>query len=133
MLIPHGTVIALIDGKHLELYRNSGDEAEPEFAALPSPKLDAHNHSGASHHSSAGNHDDHMVIEDAHAGAAAATGGSRPAALPGRPPVPEAMPSFSADTPWQTPRNTAYQPSKRGPGVVTVIVAAPIAVPSGIR
>ena len=72
MLIPHGTVIALVDGKHLELYRNTGDEAGPIFTALPSPKLDAHNHSAGSHHSSAGNHDDHMVIEDAHAAAAAA-------------------------------------------------------------
>jgi|GEM_PF-1929467 len=63
------------------------------------------------------------VAQPALVGAAAATGGSRPAALPGRPAVPEATPQFSADTPWQTPRNTAYQPSKRGPGVVTVIVA----------
>ena len=66
MLLPHGTVIALVDGKHLELYRNGGNEAEPTFAALPAPMLDDHNHSGASHHSSAGNHDGHMVIEDAH-------------------------------------------------------------------
>ena len=51
MLIPHGTVIALVDGKHLELYRNTGDEAEPTFTA---------------------NHADHLVIEDAHAGAAVA-------------------------------------------------------------
>ena len=72
MLLPHGTVIALVDGKHLELYRNGGNEAEPTFAALPAPMLDDHNHSGASHHSSAGNHDGHMVIEDAHAGAAVA-------------------------------------------------------------
>ena len=72
MLLPHGTVIALVDGQHLELYRNSGGGAEPEFTALPSPKLDAHNHSAGSHHSSAGNHDDQMVIEDAHAGAAVA-------------------------------------------------------------
>ena len=72
MLLPHGTIIALVDGRNLELYRNGGNEAEPEFSALTSPKLDAHNHSAGSHHSSAGNHDDHMVIEDAHAGAAVA-------------------------------------------------------------
>ena len=71
MLLPHGTVIALIDGKHLELYRNVGDEAAPEFASLPSPKLDTHNHSGSSHHSSPGNHADKLVSEDAHANAAA--------------------------------------------------------------
>ena len=51
MLLPHGTVIALVDGHNFELYRNAGDEAAPELSALPSPKLDTHNHSGASHHS----------------------------------------------------------------------------------
>ena len=70
MLLPHGAVVALVDGKNFELYRNAGDEAEPELAALPAPKLDTHNHSGAGHRSSAGNHADHLVEEDAHAGAA---------------------------------------------------------------
>ena len=72
MLLPHGAVIAVIDGENFELYRNAGDEAAPELSALPSPKLDAHNHSGGSHHSSAGNHAGNMVNEDAHAAAAAA-------------------------------------------------------------
>ena len=72
MLIPHGTVVALVDGKHLELFRNGGDEAEPVFVALPTPKLDSHNHSAGSHHSNAGNHAGHMVMEDAHAGATVA-------------------------------------------------------------
>ena len=70
MLLAHGTVIALIDGRNFELYRNAGDEAEPQLAALPAPKLDSHNHSGGSHHSSAGNHADSLVGEDAHAIAA---------------------------------------------------------------
>lgn len=64
MLLAHGTVIALIDGKNFELYRNAGDEAAPELTALPTPKLDTHNHSATSHHSGS------MVIEDAHAIAA---------------------------------------------------------------
>ena len=72
MLLPHGTVIALVDGRNFELYRNSGDEAEPELAALDSPKLDSHNHSGAGHHSSPGNHANSQVDEDAHAAAAVA-------------------------------------------------------------
>ena len=71
MLLPHGTVIALVDGKHFELYRNGGNEADPELSGLPSPKLDTHNHSTASHHSSAGNHAGSLVSEDAHANAAA--------------------------------------------------------------
>lgn len=70
MLLPHGTVIALVDGKNFELYRNTGDEAEPELTALDSPKLDSHNHSGAGHRSSPGNHADRQVEEDAHAIAA---------------------------------------------------------------
>ena len=71
MLLPHGAVIAVVDGQNFELYRNVGDEAAPELAVLPTPKLDAHNHSGGSHHSSAGNHAGNMVDEDAHAAAAA--------------------------------------------------------------
>ena len=71
MLLPHGAVIAVVDGQNLELYRNAGDEAAPELAALPKPKLNEHNHSGGSHHSSAGNHAGSMVNEDAHAHAVA--------------------------------------------------------------
>jgi protein required for attachment to host cells/fucose permease len=37
---------------------------------LPAPALDAHNHSGGSHHSSSGNHAGSLVAEDAHAIAA---------------------------------------------------------------
>lgn len=70
MLLPHGTVIAIIDGRNLELYRNDGNEAEPDLAPMPSPKLDSSNHSGGGHHSSPGNHADSQVTEDAHAIAA---------------------------------------------------------------
>ena len=72
MLLPTGIVIALLDGKTFELYRNDGTEAEPSLIALDDPKLDAANHSAGSHHSSAGNHDGNMVDEDAHAVGAAA-------------------------------------------------------------
>lgn len=72
MLLPHGTVVALVDGQKFELYRNSGNEAEAELTALPAPKLDTHNHSGGGHHSSPGNHADSTVAEDAHASAATA-------------------------------------------------------------
>lgn len=70
MLLPHGAVVAIVDGRNFELYRNAGNEAEPELAALPSPRLDTHNHSGVGHHSSHGNHADRLVDEDAHAIAA---------------------------------------------------------------
>jgi protein required for attachment to host cells len=70
MLLPHGTVIALVDGQNFELYRNAGNEAAAELEALPGPRLDSHNHSGGSHHSSPGNHAGTLVNEDAHAIAA---------------------------------------------------------------
>ena len=56
MLLPHGTVIALVDGQNFQLFRNAGSEATPELDPLPGPALDSHNHSGGSHHSSSGNH-----------------------------------------------------------------------------
>lgn len=71
MLLPHGAVIALVDGHKFELYRNSGNEAEPHLDTLSVPTLDSHNHSGGSHRSSAGNHADKLVSEDAHASAVA--------------------------------------------------------------
>lgn len=71
MLLPHGAVIALIDGARFELFRNAGTEAAPQLAALEPPRLDSHNHSGGSHRSSTGNHADALVREDAHALAAA--------------------------------------------------------------
>ena len=72
MLLPHGVVIALADGKKLELYRNSGMEAEPHLEALPTPNLDEHNKgSGGRHYSSAGNPAVHRLEEDAHAAAVA--------------------------------------------------------------
>lgn len=72
MLLPHGTVVALIDGQKFELFRNKGNEAEPELVAMESPKLDEHNHgSGGHHYSSAGNPQPHLLEEDAHAAGAA--------------------------------------------------------------
>ena len=68
MLLPHGAVIALIDGEKFELYRNSGNEAAPELAALPPVKLDEHNKgSGGRHYSSAGNPAESRQSEDGHA------------------------------------------------------------------
>lgn len=53
MLLPKGTVFALVDGENFELYRNSGTEAEPQLAALPVPRLEATNFSaGARAHDS---------------------------------------------------------------------------------
>lgn len=71
MQLPHGAVVALIDGKHFELHRNSGDEASPVLASMPSPNLDESNKgSGAGRDSSSANPTGHQIDEDAHAAAA---------------------------------------------------------------
>jgi len=72
MLLPHGTVIAIIDGQHFELFRNAGNEAHAELEPLPAPALDSHNRSGTGQHSHPGNHAESDVSEGAHANAAAA-------------------------------------------------------------
>lgn len=72
MLLPHGAVIALVDGQKFELFRNRGNEAEPDLEPLPAPTLDEHNKAaGAHHYSSSGNPQAHLLEEDAHAAAVA--------------------------------------------------------------
>ncbi len=72
MLLPHGTIVAVIDGRHFELHRNSGNEAEPVLSGMASPKLDEHNKgAGAHHHSSSANPTGHLLDEDAHVAAVA--------------------------------------------------------------
>ncbi|KHK91376.1 baeRF12 domain-containing protein [Novosphingobium malaysiense] len=51
MLLPHGTVFAIVDGENFELYRNSGMEASPQLTAMDVPDLDGTNFSaGAKDH-----------------------------------------------------------------------------------
>ncbi|PEQ11775.1 attachment protein [Novosphingobium sp. PC22D] len=51
MLLPHGTVFAVVDGEKFELYRNTGREADPELTSLDTPSLDETNYSyGARDH-----------------------------------------------------------------------------------
>ena len=72
MLIPHKTLIALVDGAAFELFRNAGNEAEPQLEPLATPRLDEHNKgAGAHHYSSSGNPTGHLLEEDAHAAAVA--------------------------------------------------------------
>ena len=70
MLLPHGTIVALVDAKNFALFRNIGSESEPELVAQDAPKLDTHNHSGANHHASSGTHGTALVAEESHAIAA---------------------------------------------------------------
>ena len=47
MLLPHGTVFAIVDGENFELYRNTGMEAEPQLTAIKAPRLENTNYSAA--------------------------------------------------------------------------------------
>lgn len=72
MLLPHGTVVALVDGDRFELFRNTGNEATPELTLQPVPDLDLNNHSaGAGHDSKNGDPSGHHKMEDVHAAAVA--------------------------------------------------------------
>jgi protein required for attachment to host cells len=67
MLLPNGTIVAVVDGEHLELYQNTGDDVKVQLSKMAAPKLDSQNHSGGGRQSSVGNHADKQVEEDAHA------------------------------------------------------------------
>jgi protein required for attachment to host cells len=70
MLLPHGTVVAVVDGSRLNLFRNGGSEVAPELMPMVPPKLDEHSKDGgARHHSSSANPTGHQLGEDAHAAA----------------------------------------------------------------
>jgi protein required for attachment to host cells len=73
MLIPHGTIVAVADGQHLMLFRNSGTEAAPQLEALPVPSLDERNHSGGGHHTpTSAEPTHHRMEEDNHCAAVVA-------------------------------------------------------------
>jgi protein required for attachment to host cells len=69
MLLPHGTVVAIVDGEKLELYRNGGNESTPDLAPLAAPKLDEHNKDAGARHLSSSANPGHLLQEDAHAAA----------------------------------------------------------------
>src|SRR5690606_16113723 len=72
MLVPHGMIIALVDGEKFELYRNSGTETEPRLAAMSVPELQPHNKgAGVRHQVSPANPSANLLQEDAHAAAVA--------------------------------------------------------------
>lgn len=66
MLLPHGAVVAVVDGERLELYRNSGNEAAPDLAPMSSPKLDEHNKDSGARHISSSANPGHLIEEDSH-------------------------------------------------------------------
>lgn len=73
MLIPHAALIAVADGEKLNLYRNTGTEAEPSLTAIDIELPSGDNHSaGARHSSSSANPDASQGEEDSFAAATAA-------------------------------------------------------------
>ena len=65
MQIPHGAIVAVADGEILNLFRNAGDEAAPQLAAMDdAPVSSANKGSGGRHHSSSANPSDSQQDED---------------------------------------------------------------------
>ena len=68
MDIPKGTTVAVADGEKLNLFRNSGDVADPRLMPSGEESVDTDNKgSGARHLSSSANPDDSQVEEDSFA------------------------------------------------------------------
>jgi protein required for attachment to host cells len=74
MQFPNGTTFAIADGKHLRLFRNSGDAHQLQLQELPLPVLSSFDKgsSGSRHRSTAANPDGQLQDEDGHAAATAA-------------------------------------------------------------
>ncbi|WP_439532553.1 host attachment family protein [Polymorphobacter sp.] len=73
MQLAHGAVVAVVDGEILNLYRNTGTEADLKLAALPAVDPSGDNKSaGSRHQSSSANPDASRLEEDSFAAAAAA-------------------------------------------------------------
>ena len=69
MLLPKGTTVAVADGEKFNLFRNTGDEANPALTAMPEADIDSVNKgSGASHQNSSANPDGGQSAEDGFAG-----------------------------------------------------------------
>jgi protein required for attachment to host cells len=70
MLLPHGAVVAVVDGEKFELFRNDGNEAEPTLSVVAEPELEPHNRAaGARRDSSVANPTGHQLDEDSRAAA----------------------------------------------------------------
>lgn len=53
MLLPKGATVAVADGEKFNLFRNTGDEANPALTAMPEPDIESVNKgSGSGHQSS---------------------------------------------------------------------------------
>lgn len=72
MIIANGTIVAVVDGAHMRLFRNHGQEPEIRLVSEPTPDLDAANvGSGGRHRSTTANPDSSRLREDNFAAAVA--------------------------------------------------------------
>lgn len=72
MILPNGTVVAVVDGERMRLFRNKGHEPQIDLVELPEPNLDVANvGSGGRHRSSTANPDASRLAEDDFVAAAA--------------------------------------------------------------
>lgn len=72
MILPNGAVVAVIDGKRMRLFRNTGHEPHIDLAPMPDPDLGGGSTgSGSRHRSSSANPDRSRIEEDDFAAAAA--------------------------------------------------------------
>ena len=68
MQLPKGATVAVADGEKLNLFRNTGDEANPALTALPGADVAGGNKgSGARRQGSSANHDHGQAEEDGYA------------------------------------------------------------------
>ncbi|MEO7223444.1 MAG: host attachment protein, partial [Devosia sp.] len=68
MMLAKGTTIAVADGEKLNLFRNSGDEANMKLEALPRHAIDSSGGTSGGHQSSSGNPDNGQAGEDVFSG-----------------------------------------------------------------
>lgn len=72
MILPNGTIVAVIDGEHMRLFRNCGREPRIDLVAQPEPDLSVVNvGSGGRHRSTTANPDRSRLREDNFSAAAA--------------------------------------------------------------
>lgn len=72
MIVPNDTVVAVVDGEKLRLFRNKGHEPHLNLIALEEPALDPANAGSGTHHrSSLANPDSRRLSEDDFVAAAA--------------------------------------------------------------
>ena len=64
MMLPKGTMIAVADGEKLNLFRNSGDEAELKLTAADHSHVDDEAQGSGSRQNSSGNPDPSQASED---------------------------------------------------------------------